>query len=257
MSITRSFTWLIAALLALAVLAALPANGPTLLADPLELLAWWERHGTAAAAVGLLHAAALITATYVAGVLWLISAAAIARVPTSAARPLLRLAPRTIRRHLAAGVAVATLALPAAVSAQETIVLVDLGDAPSAVEPIPLVDLGPAGPDVDTAGREPSSPDRSAVPPPASDEVALIHRGLRPSTTTSAVADAWLVEPGDHLWAIAEAIVGDRVDDGADESTVAAYWRALIAANRSTIDNPDVIHPGQVVNLPPIFTAGS
>ena len=55
---------------------------------------------------------------------------------------------------------------------------------------------------------------------------------------------------GDHLWSIAAETVADRGGDGR-ESTITAYWLELIEYNRDVVgDDPDLIHPGQVIRLP-------
>lgn len=62
--------------------------------------------------------------------------------------------------------------------------------------------------------------------------------------------ETWVVEAGDHLWAIAAETVADRTGH-TDEETVGAYWQRLIEANRHVVgDDPDLIHPGQVIELP-------
>lgn len=56
-----------------------------------------------------------------------------------------------------------------------------------------------------------------------------------------------VVEPGDSLWAIAAAELGDD----ATVARVAAAWPALYAANRDVIGvDPDLIHPGQRLTVP-------
>ena len=63
-------------------------------------------------------------------------------------------------------------------------------------------------------------------------------------------AETWIVEAGDHLWAIAAETVADRTGHTDDES-VGAYWQRLIEANRHIVgDDPDLIHPGQIIELP-------
>ncbi len=55
------------------------------------------------------------------------------------------------------------------------------------------------------------------------------------------------VQHGDSLWSIA----ADQVGPEADASLVAAYWRRLQATNAAVVGNdPDLIHPGQVLDLP-------
>ena len=50
-----------------------------------------------------------------------------------------------------------------------------------------------------------------------------------------------MVQPGDHLWSIAE-----RTSAG----DVAAHWVALVEANRARLADPDLVLPGQVLALP-------
>ena len=49
----------------------------------------------------------------------------------------------------------------------------------------------------------------------------------------------YTVQPGDTLSHIAQRHYGK-----------ASHWHAIFAANRDQIDNPDLIHPGQVLKLP-------
>ena len=53
-------------------------------------------------------------------------------------------------------------------------------------------------------------------------------------------ARTYTVVAGDSLSKIAKRELGD-----------ANKWTAIYEANRDTIKNPDLIHPGQVLNLPP------
>lgn len=61
-------------------------------------------------------------------------------------------------------------------------------------------------------------------------------------TTASADASAsrsYTVAAGDSLSKIAQRELGD-----------ASRWRAIYDANRDTIKDPDLIHPGQVLKMP-------
>jgi nucleoid-associated protein YgaU len=53
-------------------------------------------------------------------------------------------------------------------------------------------------------------------------------------------ARTYTVVSGDSLSKIAKREYGD-----------ASKWRAIYEANRDQIKNPDLIHPGQVLNIPP------
>lgn len=66
-------------------------------------------------------------------------------------------------------------------------------------------------------------------------------------------AVTWTVEPGDHLWSIAERTVRAS-DPDASRRQVDRYWRRLIDANLDRLvvpGNPDLILPGQEILLPP------
>ncbi len=52
-------------------------------------------------------------------------------------------------------------------------------------------------------------------------------------------ARTYTVKSGDSLSRIAKRELGD-----------ASRWPEIFEANRGTISNPDLIHPGQVLNLP-------
>jgi nucleoid-associated protein YgaU len=65
--------------------------------------------------------------------------------------------------------------------------------------------------------------------------------------------DRYRVRPGDNLWTIAQR---QAAADGADDSTaeVAGYWLRLVEAATPSLrsEDPDVIHPGEVIALPPL-----
>jgi nucleoid-associated protein YgaU len=61
---------------------------------------------------------------------------------------------------------------------------------------------------------------------------------------------------GDNLWAIASArlaeVRGRRAAELSDRE-VAAYWVTVVEANRGLRSgDPDLIYPGEVVELPPV-----
>jgi hypothetical protein len=64
-----------------------------------------------------------------------------------------------------------------------------------------------------------------------------------------------VVTRGENLWRIATAEL-TRVTGNArpGDHEVLPYWRAVLAANRSTLrsGDPDLIYPGEVVTLPPV-----
>ncbi|MCU1356191.1 MAG: hypothetical protein JWM89_1609 [Acidimicrobiales bacterium] len=60
----------------------------------------------------------------------------------------------------------------------------------------------------------------------------------------------WRVDPGDHLWSIAETTLTRTWHRAPTEPETDGYWRAVIAENPQ-ITEPDLLHPGQIVRLPP------
>jgi nucleoid-associated protein YgaU len=60
-----------------------------------------------------------------------------------------------------------------------------------------------------------------------------------PSASPKAAEQTYTVKKGDSLSKIAKRVYGD-----------AQQWRKIHEANRDIIENPDLIHPGQVLKLP-------
>lgn len=110
--------------------------------------------------------------------------------------------------------------------------------APPETAPAPAPDAGPTAVmrSLDDGAAPLSSP-----PPPV-------------ATGRSPEEDGWTVELGDHLWAIAAEVVGER-GGAPDDGDVARYWEQLIAANRDRLvdpSNPDLLFPGQELVLPAV-----
>ena len=137
---TRPVLALLAAVAAAGALFAVPSPAIDLVADA-DVLTWWERHGTAAAVIGVVHVAALAATTYVVAVLTLVASAALVRCPAAALR-LARFGPTPVRRWLVAGLVAGSLAAPAGAHAPAR----DVSTSPAAETRIVLVDLGPAPP---------------------------------------------------------------------------------------------------------------
>ena len=60
-----------------------------------------------------------------------------------------------------------------------------------------------------------------------------------PSASAKSAEQTYTVKKGDSLSKIAKRVYGD-----------AQQWRKIHEANRDVIENPDLIHPGQVLKLP-------
>ncbi|MBW3086798.1 hypothetical protein KEM60_03027 [Austwickia sp. TVS 96-490-7B] len=77
---------------------------------------------------------------------------------------------------------------------------------------------------------------------------------LAPSATAPAVpgetARTVVVRPGDCLWSLAQDALGDQ----ATPARVAQEWPRWLAANRHLVGDPDLIHPGTTLIVPPTET---
>lgn len=191
----------------------LPCPPATTPTDPSAFVGWWNETGTAAAAFGLFRLGAMTASG------WLV---AVALATTGATGVPTRVIPRRLRPLLIA-------------SAMTTITVPPAAGATDAVPSVPtLVDLGPTTP--------PAPSLRDLGPIPTTDG---------PSPTADRI-DIWVVESGDHLWHIAEETLRDHGLDPT-EREVATYWREVIETNEAAVGaNPDLIHPGQTIVLPPV-----
>ena len=218
--------------------AVLPSAAGGLLSNPTSFLVWWESVGTASAAITIVHLVASVGFAYVALVATLVTVADAFRLG-ALRHTVLRAATPGLRRTLTAGAFVAAATAPA-LADESMIVVTDIGSAPPSVTEIVVHDLGPVPVPSTAAWLE--SPDSTGTAQP-------------PEFTALATTDRWLVEPGDNLWAIAETVVAERTETPS-QGSVDAYWRALLTANADRLVDPDLIMPGQILDLPPL-TAGS
>ena len=78
---------------------------------------------------------------------------------------------------------------------------------------------------------------------PNRDQPAADFSDVQSGSSSTAPADrpaSYTVKSGDSLSKIAKHVYGDS-----------NKWHAIFEANRDKIKNPDLIHPGQVLDLPP------
>jgi nucleoid-associated protein YgaU len=71
----------------------------------------------------------------------------------------------------------------------------------------------------------------------------------------TAPGGTWTIEPGDHLWHVAEHTLTTAWGHPPTDAEIAPYWQRLIDTNRDALadpDNPDLVFPGQVFELPPV-----
>lgn len=150
---------------------------------------------------------------------------------------------------------------------------------PSAGPPFTVIDETPTrvrSADRDPVPDSPRSPadptTSSPVPRPESGAGAASEadRPTAPPATTTAPGPAivttpgpvpsdsadrcWTVQPGEHLWRVAEEVIAARGGDRSDIAVVARYHQRLVAANADRLPvpgNADLVFPGMVVTCPP------
>lgn len=107
------------------------------------------------------------------------------------------------------------------------------------------------------------------VPPPSEPPVLVDGRtplppGMAPPTTRPPAGEVSAapgstgrthrVVPGDNLWTIARDRLASTSGPRPDVPTVARYWRSVVEDNHGRLrsGDPDLIHPGETVRLPPV-----
>lgn len=230
----RTGLWL-AGLVAAGVALRLTATGD-LAAPPLSSpggwVDWVDAREPVAAAVALARLVAELTIWYVLAVSALHVVAAALRL-TGAHRLADALSLPAVARLVRAGLGVG-------VAAASSLTAADGPPAGSAVmAPAPAA----------TAVLAPSTGTAVMRPLPA-------EPGPPPAPLPAAAAPTtWTVEPGDSLWSIAEEVLADAWHRPVADRDVDPYWRALVERNRARLvdpADPDLIHPGQVLELPPL-----
>lgn len=109
--------------------------------------------------------------------------------------------------------------------------------------PAPVVGPTPAPPSTVPA---PGPPTTVLAPIPAADPGPAEAPAPAAAATPSAMVQ---VRPGDCLWSIAAQALGANPTN----ADVDRSWRAIYAANRTAIGtDPNLIHPGLILTLPPL-----
>ena len=214
--------------LVLVTLLALVSLGVLALTHPALGPAVWSRGDDLALAVAWLVA--------VVAAAWLFLATGTCVVALGLGRPRIarRLAPALpfgVRRLVEVAVVAACVSLPALPA--------------HAVGPAPVA---PAGVVID----QPVVRGRIATAPVVRTAPAPVPPVAPPAAPVSAARDV-IVRSGDNLWSIARNALTHDSARRPNDTEVARYWHAVIAANRSTLRSRDasLIFPGEVVTLPP------
>ncbi len=77
---------------------------------------------------------------------------------------------------------------------------------------------------------------------------------LLPAPDDAVVAPAtWTVEPGQHLWSVAETVLIRAWTRPPTDREIDPYWRHLVERNRTRLadpQSPDLLFPGQILDVP-------
>ena len=164
------------------------------------------------------------------------------------ARRLAPTLPAGIRRLVEVAIVASCVALPAlpALPASAAPATPVVADQPvvRAPAPAPVTISTPATNPTPAATTAPAfTPEAAPTPKPAT-----------PAPVSAPRQDHVVVRAGDNLWLIARAAVTRMAGANPTDAEVAHYWRAVIAANRSTLrsGNPSLIFPGEIVALPAV-----
>jgi len=249
MNRSEPLAFLLLAIIALAALAAIPAPPlPNTFTSPTTVIEWWQHNGPGAA-IALIRLTMMVGFTYLGAIAGLFALGGVRGLTRFRQIALLACSPGLRRRMSTAALTLAIATTPATAHARpsdgdtstmrsgpgtDSVVPSTLFD----LEPILLTDLGPV------------------MVTPATDvspEDALPERRMTPITPDdSERASFWVVQPGDNLWTIAEKTLAST---GATTSVdvIATYWRRVIALNAAILNaNPNLIHAGQSIALPPV-----
>ncbi len=254
-----------------------------------RLWVWLGEHTVERVLLGLGRAAALVLAYWIAVSSVLYTAARASGVPRLvrsvewlALPAVRRVAERVVAVSLTfstlaiPGVAMAATAEPAGPEPSDPLPVVQIDPAPRYV-PVPAggtvttqVIVGddaepgyvptPAGSEGETPAASPHPIVAGALDPGpernAADAIGPAIEG--PATVLLDATARRTVEPGDHLWGIAEDHLGSVLGRPPSEAELATYWAHLVDANRETIrsGDPDLIFPGEVVTCPPAADVG-
>lgn len=227
-----------AALLTLSVVACIGlANIPGGFSHPTSLtpngiVDWWSSVGTDTAAMGIARIVSMVLAVRMTAMGATALAAGLAHVTgrfSVVERVWASVSGDGLKRLLVVGAVVTLSAGP-----------VSAATPSNTPPPIVLVDLGPAvGPLPVHPSTDTDAPDEGSIENPA-------------TVVEPSIGSTWVVKPGDHLWHIAEQTLESEGGEPPDLRRVTRYWKRLIELNFAESGaNPDLIVPGQVINLPP------
>ncbi|MGH9247002.1 MAG: hypothetical protein ACRD29_22325 [Acidimicrobiales bacterium] len=76
-----------------------------------------------------------------------------------------------------------------------------------------------------------------------------------PAAEPGPALETWIIEPGEHLWAVAESHLTEAWGRPPTDAEITPYWRQIVEHNRGRLpdpSNPDLVVPGLTIELPPV-----
>ena len=204
---------------------------------PGALAAWLDHESAAPLAFSAVRLAAMglawyLLATTLAGLVARLAGSARWSAAVDACSP-------GVVRHLVHGAA--GLSVAATITGTPAAAWAAVGGQPAPASPVPIMRQLPSDPSSAPVTAPPATaPPATAPPATASAEAA---------STAS-----WVIRPGDNLWSVALTTLTRARGRPPTDAEVDRYWAGLIAANRARLANredPDLVFPGQVFQLPP------
>jgi hypothetical protein len=131
---------------------------------------------------------------------------------------------------------------------------VDQPQEPSSPRPETPASAPPTTAPSATSTTAPPAPQAATTPPASARTPATPTEPPGAAPMATSTPREWTVRPGEHFWAVAEAVLAEAWRHGPSEGQVVPYWRNLMAANRDRLrdpGNPDLLFPGQVLVVPP------
>lgn len=202
------------------------------------LAAWADEREPAASAIALVRMTAELAVWYLLAVSALHAVASLLRA-AGGHRLADAIATPGVRRLVRAGLGLG-LAAASSVGGQEE------ASAPGTVTMTPVAE----SPLVTQTRIEDPGGTASMRPSVPTDGGAARMAPVRPAPPS-----AWVAEPGDSLWSIAEELLTDAWQRPPTGAETDPFWRALVERNRGRLvdpGDPDLIHPGQVFEVPPL-----
>ncbi len=270
-TIVPPLLWSTAAAGAVAALARMGRGDPRfdVPTDPTSWPQWWTSQDPLDSGAALGRWVALVLVSYLAVVSLLHLAAALA--PRGRLRRVARAAtPRFLTGLLAGAVVVAgsstvgattpdqstTSALdgsnPPVMRVIEAAATQDTSPPPTTVAPPSPTTTTTTTSTIDMAAPTSATPLPYLTSPPSAPSVTA-DEPMATAAEHAVSVDEVVVAPGDHLWAIAERTIADRLGTSPTDAAIADYWRLLIETNRERLvdpHDPSLIHPGQLLVIP-------